>query len=200
MNLGKKMGGLPVGVWLAVAALGVGLGLYLRHRAANSSATTIDSGGSSLGGVPTTGDVGAATAGGGVAAPSSGLDPNLEALLANSQSALVASQQTASDLAAYSVGQATGLGAQALGLLAGAPLFNPQAPVVYVVPSSSGGGGGTTTQVTPLATTTPTPTPAAVTGYHPTINAAAVGAQDIARSAGVVQQSQTILSKGQQAD
>lgn len=74
----KKLMGLPLPVWLGVAAAGLLLGLYLRHRSsqgtiASATAAPLSDPNAGLG--SSTGDIGSAVSGGGVAPPSSGFDP-----------------------------------------------------------------------------------------------------------------------------
>lgn len=72
-GLKKKVGGLPLYVWLGVAVVGFGVGLYLRRRGGTAGPQT-----AAPVGVPT--DQGSLTngaAGGGVAPGSNGFDPSV---------------------------------------------------------------------------------------------------------------------------
>lgn len=71
----KKLGGLSMKVWIGVAIAGLAVGLYLRHRAANSTSTIASTSSQPLStSVPTSGDIGTALAGGGVSPAPAALD------------------------------------------------------------------------------------------------------------------------------
>ena len=142
--MSKKIMGLPLPVWLGVAAAGLLLGIYLRHRGTQGSVgsqTAFPTSDPNAGLSTASGDIGSAISGGGVAPAGSGYDPSTEqALLQGLQGGI--DQNTA----------AVGNLVDAIGAL------------LYNVPSSAGSGSsavGSSTSPNPggpmiLASSTPT--------------------------------------------
>lgn len=143
--MSKKLLGLPLPVWLGVAAAGLLLGIYLRRRSSTSTATgsstSFPTSDPNAGTSAASGDIGSALAGGGVAPTGSGYDPTTQNnLLAGIGTSIDAETQAISGLA------------DALGVFA------------YNIPSSAGGGSSVIGQDSshPLITSTyPAPKPKA---------------------------------------
>lgn len=146
MNLHKKVGGIPLPVILGVIAGGLVLGIYLRHRAKKSTATTTDP----------VGTYSTAAGGGGIADPNGGLNGDLIALLQQQGDALTAALLT--------LAPGSGGGGSVPAAAAPAPAPAPSSPTVSVA-SSGGSGASPNAGEAPPAISDPTfasPAPPAV--------------------------------------
>lgn len=205
MTPGTKLGPLPVWAWGLLVLGGVGLGLYLRRRSGSNATSVGTPIGSSVDPLSALGGATTGTSSDGSAATGYGIDPTFAGMLADSNSALVNESSILAGLTGQSVDSALGVASTALGQAA--DLFSTvRTAPVYVIASSpassSPQGVDTITPTTTLTTTPTSPAPAASVApsapHAPTIDAAAVGQQDIKLAPSVVQGSSNILAHGAQ--
>lgn len=171
MTPGTKLGPLPAWAWGLVILGGLGLGLYLRRHSSSSPTASLVSAG---GPVASLGSGGGGSIGDGTGGTSTGMDPLLAQLLADSSSALVNESGVFAGLAAQSVQGALDAANGALSL--GATVAQTP-PVIYTIGASAAGSSPAGTTSLTSTPTTPVPSapysaPAPVAAPAPVITAA----------------------------
>lgn len=147
MTPGTKLGPLPAWAWGLVLLGGLGLGLYLRRGSKSSPTASLVSAG---GPVASLGAAGGGSDGGAVGV-STGMDPVLASLLADSNSALVSESGYFAGLAGQSLDTASQALFASFGF-AGTVMdhYTSQPPVIVIGSSPAGSSpAGTSTPISP---------------------------------------------------